>query len=103
MSTGEDQEQQQHHRNQDHPNDPLYGHVADSIDDIDTITAHRKSLQDDKKQQHKHSGLNYDTSVVMQFGRTSSHEFTCDVTHPLSILQAFSVALSSLDSKLACE
>ena len=48
-------------------------------------------------------GLAYNNSIVMQFGRISSHEFTCDVTHPLSILQAFSIALSSFDSKLACE
>jgi len=47
--------------------------------------------------------LSYTGSIVMQFGRISSHEFTCDVAHPLSILQAFSIALSSFDSKLACE
>lgn len=47
--------------------------------------------------------LTYNTSIVMQFGRISNHEFTCDVTYPLSILQAFSIALSSFDSKLACE
>ena len=51
---------------------------------------------------HK-SLLAYESSIVMQFGRISDHEFTCDVTHPLSILQAFSIALSSFDSKLACE
>lgn len=45
----------------------------------------------------------YNNSVVMQFGRISEHEFTCDVSHPLTILQAFTVALSSFDSKLACE
>lgn len=45
----------------------------------------------------------YDSSIVMQFGRISEHEFTCDVSHPLTILQAFSIALSSFDSKLACE
>lgn len=45
----------------------------------------------------------YNNSIVMQFGRISDHEFTCDVAYPLSILQAFSIALSSFDSKLACE
>lgn len=45
----------------------------------------------------------YNSSIVMQFGRVSNHEFACDVTYPLSILQAFSIALSSFDSKLACE
>lgn len=49
------------------------------------------------------ASLEFNESVVMQFGRISSHEFTCDVTYPLSILQAFAIALSSFDSKLACE
>lgn len=49
------------------------------------------------------AGAQYNSSIVMQFGRISTHEFTCDVSHPLSILQAFSIALSSFDSKLACE
>ena len=44
-----------------------------------------------------------DPEVTMQFGRVSDKEFTCDVTHPLSPLQAFAIALSSFDSKLACE
>lgn len=47
--------------------------------------------------------LAYNSSIVMQFGRISNHEFTCDVAYPLTILQAFSIALSSFDSKLACE
>jgi len=41
--------------------------------------------------------------ISMQFGRVSDKVFTCDVTWPLSILQAFCIALSSFDSKLACE
>lgn len=52
---------------------------------------------------NNNNNLTYNSSIVMQFGRISSHEFTCDVTYPLSVLQAFSIALSSFDSKLACE
>lgn len=44
-----------------------------------------------------------DDDIAMQFGRISDKEFTCDVNYPLSILQAFCIALSSFDSKLACE
>lgn len=44
-----------------------------------------------------------DPGVCMQFGRVSDKEFTCDITSPLSPLQAFAIALSSFDSKLACE
>lgn len=51
----------------------------------------------------RHQISNYNNSIVMQFGRISDHEFTCDVSHPLSIIQAFAIALSSFDSKLACE
>lgn len=68
---------------------------------------HISSIQLDKYNQPcllvGNKNLTYNSSIVMQFGRISNHEFTCDVTYPLSILQAFSIALSSFDSKLACE
>lgn len=41
--------------------------------------------------------------VVMQFGRISEDAFTMDYRYPLCALQAFAIALSSFDSKLACE
>ncbi|XP_028029763.1 protein king tubby [Bombyx mandarina] len=41
--------------------------------------------------------------VVMQFGRISEDVFTMDFRYPLCALQAFGIALSSFDSKLACE
>ncbi|XP_077298529.1 tub domain-containing protein ktub [Arctopsyche grandis] len=41
--------------------------------------------------------------VVMQFGRISEDVFTMDYRYPLCALQAFAIALSSFDSKLACE
>jgi len=39
----------------------------------------------------------------MQFGRTGDDSFSLDFQFPFSALQAFSVALSSFDGKLACE
>lgn len=41
--------------------------------------------------------------VVMQFGRISNDAFTLDYNFPMCALQAFSIVLSSFDSKLACE
>ncbi|CAH2276368.1 tubby-related 3 isoform X1 [Pelobates cultripes] len=41
--------------------------------------------------------------IVMQFGRVAEDIFTLDYNFPMCALQAFSVALSSFDSKLACE
>lgn len=41
--------------------------------------------------------------VVMQFGRVAEDVFTMDFRYPLCALQAFAIALSSFDSKLACE
>ncbi|XP_070281471.1 tubby protein homolog isoform X1 [Myotis yumanensis] len=41
--------------------------------------------------------------IVMQFGRVAEDVFTMDYNYPLCALQAFSIALSSFDSKLACE
>jgi hypothetical protein len=39
----------------------------------------------------------------MQFGRVAEDVFTMDYRYPLCAVQAFAIALSSFDSKLACE
>ena len=39
----------------------------------------------------------------MQFGRVGKDAFTMDYQHPLCALQAFGIALSSFDYKIACE
>uniref|UniRef100_G7PQT0 TUB bipartite transcription factor n=1 Tax=Macaca fascicularis TaxID=9541 RepID=G7PQT0_MACFA len=39
--------------------------------------------------------------IVMQFGRVAEDVFTMDYNYPLCALQAFAIALSSFDSKLA--
>ncbi|XP_052889285.1 protein king tubby [Anopheles moucheti] len=41
--------------------------------------------------------------IVMQFGRTADDIFTMDFRYPLCAFQAFAIALSSFDGKLACE
>lgn len=41
--------------------------------------------------------------LVMQFGRISHDVFTIDWRYPFCAFQAFAVALSSFDNKLACE
>ncbi|XP_022238823.1 tubby protein-like [Limulus polyphemus] len=41
--------------------------------------------------------------IVMQFGRVAEDVFTMDYSFPMCALQAFAIALSSFDSKLACE
>uniref|UniRef100_A0A6I8NBX8 Tubby-like protein n=1 Tax=Ornithorhynchus anatinus TaxID=9258 RepID=A0A6I8NBX8_ORNAN len=41
--------------------------------------------------------------IVMQFGRVAEDVFTMDYNYPVCALQAFAIALSSFDSKLACE
>jgi hypothetical protein len=38
--------------------------------------------------------------TVMQFGRMSENEFSCDFRYPLSLIQAFGVALSALESRM---
>ena len=42
-------------------------------------------------------------TILIQFGRVAKHTFNLDIQYPLSIFQAFGVALSSFDSKIACE
>lgn len=39
----------------------------------------------------------------MQFGRVNESTFSMDFQYPLNALQAFSIALTSFDAKLACE
>ncbi|KAI7897827.1 Tub family-domain-containing protein [Cokeromyces recurvatus] len=41
--------------------------------------------------------------IVMQFGRVERDSFTMDYKYPMCLLQAFSIALTSFDAKLACE
>ena len=41
--------------------------------------------------------------IIMQFGRVAEDIFTMDYKYPMCALQAFGIALSSFDSKLACE
>ncbi|KAI9227333.1 MAG: tubby C-terminal-like domain-containing protein [Piptocephalis tieghemiana] len=48
---------------------------------------------------HEHD-LDY---IIMQFGRVTDSAFTMDVQYPFSLLEAFGIALTSFDAKLACE
>jgi tubby-related protein 1 len=41
--------------------------------------------------------------IVLQFGRIGDDVFTLDLQYPLCPVQAFGIALSSFDAKLACE
>ncbi len=41
--------------------------------------------------------------VLIQFGRTGANTFSLDFRQPASIELSFAIALSSIDSKLACE
>ncbi|XP_051997620.1 tubby-related protein 1-like [Xyrauchen texanus] len=41
--------------------------------------------------------------IVMQFGRIADDAFTLDYKYPLCAVQAFAIALSSFDGKIACE
>ncbi|KAJ3130349.1 hypothetical protein HK098_002578 [Nowakowskiella sp. JEL0407] len=41
--------------------------------------------------------------IIMQFGRVAPDRFTIDFRYPMSPLQAFAIALTSFDAKLACE
>jgi len=49
------------------------------------------------------TGEDKDSRVLLQFGRIGDDTFTLDFEHPLTPLQAFAVALTSFDAKLACE
>lgn len=42
-------------------------------------------------------------TVTLQFGKVSKDEFTMDLQYPMTIFQAFAIALTSFDSKIACD
>lgn len=42
-------------------------------------------------------------TVLLQFGRVGKNEFTMDLQWPMTPLQAFSITMSSFDSKIACD
>uniref|UniRef100_A0A3P8WE95 TUB like protein 1b n=1 Tax=Cynoglossus semilaevis TaxID=244447 RepID=A0A3P8WE95_CYNSE len=44
-----------------------------------------------------------DDYIIMQFGRIADDIFTLDYNYPLCAVQAFAIALSSFDGKIACE
>ena len=44
-----------------------------------------------------------DNVIYLQFGRTGDQDFNLDFQWPVSPVQAFAVALTSLDNKFACE
>ena len=44
-----------------------------------------------------------DNKIYMQFGRIGKQNFNMDVAFPMSIFQAYGIALSSFDFKFACE
>ncbi|KAM4609958.1 tubby-related protein 1 [Polymixia lowei] len=45
----------------------------------------------------------HNSYIVMQFGRVADDMFTLDYNYPMCAVQAFALALSSFDGKLACE
>jgi hypothetical protein len=47
----------------------------------------------------KDENENENEDLIMQFGRTSDECFILDFKYPFSILQAFAIALSSIDKQ----
>lgn len=43
------------------------------------------------------------SDIMLQFGRVTDDSFHLDVRHPMSLFQAISICLTSLDHKLGCE
>lgn len=41
--------------------------------------------------------------IINQFGKVNINMYTCDYSYPLCSLQAFGIAISSLDNKIGCD
>lgn len=44
---------------------------------------------------------NNQENIYIQFGKNGKNQFNLDVSYPFSIYQAFGIAISSIDSKVA--
>ena len=82
------------HHPSPHPTPPLNSYVLNFKGRVSVASVKNFQLVDP---------TNPASPVYMQFGRVGADEFTCDFQHPVSALQAFAIALSSFDGKLACE
>ena len=69
---------------------------------IDKSTHHHEEGRLDKRGK-ANNGASKSDAVILQFGRVAKDEFTLDFQWPLTPVQAFAIALSSCDGKLACD
>lgn len=69
---------------------------------IDKSTHHHEEGRLDKRGK-ANNRTNKSDAVILQFGRVAKDDFTLDFQWPLTPVQAFAIALSSCDGKLACD
>ena len=74
-------------------NDSLGAYVLNFNGRVEQASVKNFQLVDDFDQE----------KIYLQFGRVDKHVFSLDFIWPFTPLQAFSIALSSIDFKLACE
>ena len=74
--------------------------AAPLLDDVPSELSQQAQQQ---TQPSSSSSASDHDKVILQFGKVAKDMFTMDYRYPLSAFQAFTICLTSFDTKLACE
>ncbi|CAO2210452.1 unnamed protein product [Urochloa humidicola] len=70
---------------------------------LDSVPSETSQQAQQQNQPSSSSSASDHDKVILQFGKVAKDMFTMDYRYPLSAFQAFTICLTSFDTKLACE
>ncbi|CAO2164776.1 unnamed protein product [Urochloa humidicola] len=70
---------------------------------LDSVPSESSQQAQQQTQPSSSSSASDHDKVILQFGKVAKDMFTMDYRYPLSAFQAFTICLTSFDTKLACE
>ena len=70
---------------------------------LDAVPSELTQQAQQQTQPSSSSSASDHDKVILQFGKVAKDMFTMDYRYPLSAFQAFTICLTSFDTKLACE
>ncbi|CAL5009383.1 unnamed protein product [Urochloa decumbens] len=70
---------------------------------LDSVPSESSQQAPQQTQPSSSSSASDHDKVILQFGKVAKDMFTMDYRYPLSAFQAFTICLTSFDTKLACE
>ncbi|CAO2190192.1 unnamed protein product [Urochloa humidicola] len=74
-----------------------------AVPQLDSVPSESSQQAPQQTQSSSSSSASDHDKVILQFGKVAKDMFTMDYRYPLSAFQAFTICLTSFDTKLACE